>query len=102
MHSDPEQPPAGRRSPTAPGASPASAAGSPPRRPAFTGIVQATAVAPTALEAEIRAKAALLSGPDGAAGWLPDGGVLVFDDAHHAVLPRADTLDAWGETAMAA
>ena len=35
-------------------------------RPAFTGIVQATALAPTALEAEVRAKAALLSGPDGA------------------------------------
>ena len=32
-------------------------------RPAFTGIVQATALAPTALDAEVRAKAALLSGP---------------------------------------
>ena len=71
-------------------------------RPAFTGIVQATAVAPTALEAEVRAKAALLSGPAGAAGWLPDGGVLVFDDGQHAVLPAPDTLDAWGETTMAA
>ena len=49
-------------------------------RAAFTGIVQATAIAPTALDAEIRAKAALLSGPAGAAAWLPDGGVLVFDD----------------------
>jgi thiamine biosynthesis lipoprotein len=49
-------------------------------RPAFTGVVQATAVAPTALEAEARAKAALLAGPAGAAGWLPHGGVLVLDD----------------------
>jgi thiamine biosynthesis lipoprotein len=54
--------------------------------PAYTGIVQATAVAPTALEAEVRAKAALLSGPDGAAGWLPFGGVLVFDDGSTEVL----------------
>jgi FAD:protein FMN transferase len=53
--------------------------------PAFTGIVQATALAPTAVEAEIRAKAALLSGPDAAAGWLPHGGVLVFDDGDHSV-----------------
>ena len=71
-------------------------------RPAFTGIVQATAVAPTALEAEIRAKAALLSGPAGAAAWLPDGGVLVFDDRRHEVVPPRSTLRAWGETTMAA
>lgn len=56
-------------------------------RPAFTGVVQATALAPTALEAEIRAKAAVLSGPDGARDWLPDGGVLVFDDGRHETLP---------------
>jgi FAD:protein FMN transferase len=49
-------------------------------RPAFTGVVQATALAPTALEAEIRAKAAVLSGPAGAAPWLAHGGVLVFED----------------------
>jgi FAD:protein FMN transferase len=49
-------------------------------RPAFTGVVQVTALAPTALEAEIRAKAAILSGPDGARAWLPDGGVIVADD----------------------
>jgi FAD:protein FMN transferase len=48
--------------------------------PAFTGIVQATAIAPTAVEAEIRAKAALLSGPHQARAWLRHGGVLVFDD----------------------
>jgi thiamine biosynthesis lipoprotein len=50
-------------------------------RPAFTGVVQATAIAPTALEAEMRAKAAVLAGPAKAADWLPHGGVLVLDDA---------------------
>jgi thiamine biosynthesis lipoprotein len=49
-------------------------------RPAFTGVVQATAVAPTATEAEMRSKAAVLSGPDGAAEWLVHGGVIVLDD----------------------
>jgi FAD:protein FMN transferase len=47
-------------------------------RPARTGIVQATSLAPTALEAEVRAKAALLAGPDGAPEHLPHGGVLVL------------------------
>jgi FAD:protein FMN transferase len=55
-------------------------------RPAYTGVVQATALAPTALEAEIRAKAALLSGPEGAAAWLPHGGVLVLDDGRQVIL----------------
>jgi FAD:protein FMN transferase len=55
-------------------------------RPAHSGIVQATAVAPTATEAEALAKAALLSG-DGQ--WLAHGGVLVFDDGSHAVLDPA-------------
>jgi thiamine biosynthesis lipoprotein len=48
--------------------------------PAFTGIVQATALAPSALLAEVYAKAALLAGPEGAPRWLPHGGVLVGDD----------------------
>ncbi len=54
--------------------------------PAFTGIVQATALAPTALEAEALAKAALLSGPQGAAGWLRYGGLIVLDDESHVVV----------------
>ena len=49
-------------------------------RPARTGIVQATALAPTALEAEVRAKAALLAGPGAARAHLPHGGLLVLDD----------------------
>lgn len=47
------------------------------RAPAFTGLLQVTALAPTALEAEIRAKAGLLAGPAAAATHLPDAGVLV-------------------------
>ncbi len=55
-------------------------------RPAFTGVVQVTAIAPTATEAEARSKAALLSGPEGAARWLPDGGVIVLDDGEIRVM----------------
>jgi thiamine biosynthesis lipoprotein len=47
--------------------------------PARTGLVQATAVAATAVEAEVRAKAALLSGPERASEWLIDGGMFVTD-----------------------
>jgi thiamine biosynthesis lipoprotein len=56
------------------------------RRPAFTGIVQVTAIAPTAFAAELRAKTALLSGPDTAPAWLPDGGVIVADDGSHTIV----------------
>jgi thiamine biosynthesis lipoprotein len=55
-------------------------------RPAWTGVVQATAIAPTATEAEYRAKAALLSGPASALEWLGRGGVIVFDDGSHEVI----------------
>lgn len=48
-------------------------------RPAFTGLVQVTALAPTALEAEIIAKWALLGGPPGARVRLAHGGVIIND-----------------------
>jgi thiamine biosynthesis lipoprotein len=48
--------------------------------PAFTGVVQVTAVAPTGLLAETFAKSALLAGPDGAEARLPYGGVIVAAD----------------------
>jgi thiamine biosynthesis lipoprotein len=51
--------------------------------------VQATALAPTGVEAEMRAKAALLSGPDAATEWLAHGGVIVFDDGSVEVVPPA-------------
>ena len=56
-------------------------------RPAFTGIVQVTALASKAALAEVCAKAAILSGPAEAANWLPDGGVIVYDDGSHEVVP---------------
>jgi FAD:protein FMN transferase len=55
-------------------------------RPAFTGVVQATALARSAADAEVRAKAALLSGPEVGIGWLGNGGVLVYDDGSHDVV----------------
>jgi thiamine biosynthesis lipoprotein len=54
--------------------------------PAFTGVVQATAIAPTAAEAEALSKAAVLSGPDGAGRWLTRGGVLVLEDGSYRVM----------------
>jgi len=50
--------------------------------PAWTGLVAATALAPSALEAEALAKAALLSGPKAGRRLLRarHGGVLVHDD----------------------
>ena len=54
--------------------------------PAFTGIVQATAKAPTAFLAEVYSKLALLSGPEQAPSRLPYGGVLVLDDGRVEVV----------------
>jgi thiamine biosynthesis lipoprotein len=57
--------------------------------PAFTGIVQATALAPSAFLAEVHAKWALLSGPELAPRRLPYGGVLVLTDGSvETVAPR--------------
>jgi thiamine biosynthesis lipoprotein len=50
-------------------------------RPAWTGVIQATSLGPTALEAETLAKMAFLSGPDRAAAVLEEqGGLIVLDD----------------------
>jgi thiamine biosynthesis lipoprotein len=49
-------------------------------RPAYTGVVQVTALAPSGIEAEVLAKTALLSGARSAAAALRYGGVVVFDD----------------------
>src|SRR4051812_7594706 len=55
--------------------------------PAETDVVQATAIAPTALEAEVRAKAALLSGAAAGGGHLGHGGLLITRDGALAELP---------------
>lgn len=61
-------------------------------KPAFTGIVQVTALAPSALMAEIHAKAAILSGPGAAPSWLPHGGVIVLDDGSHQIVDPPTVL----------
>jgi thiamine biosynthesis lipoprotein len=58
--------------------------------PAFTGIVQVTALAPSGVEAETLSKAALLSGPDGARTWLSHGGVVIYDDKTFDVFEPSD------------
>jgi thiamine biosynthesis lipoprotein len=63
--------------------------------PAWTGLASVTALAPTALEAETRAKAALLSGPLGARRWLVrHGGVVVHDDGTPEWIGPANDLRA--------
>jgi len=57
--------------------------------PAWTGLVGATALGATALEAETLAKAALLSGPAGAREVLADvGGLIVHEDGEVELLGR--------------
>jgi FAD:protein FMN transferase len=55
-------------------------------RPAFTGVVQVSALAPTGVQAEALSKAALLSGPDRARARLTHGGVVVYDDGTFDVI----------------
>jgi thiamine biosynthesis lipoprotein len=57
-------------------------------QPAWTGVVQATALAPTAVEAETLAKAALLAGPGAGRELLVHGGVLLLDDGSVDVVRR--------------
>jgi thiamine biosynthesis lipoprotein len=64
--------------------------------PAFTGVLQATAQAPTAFLAEVYSKHALLSGAKMARERLPYGGVLVLEDGAVEVVeePRERSLAA--------
>ena len=57
--------------------------------PAWTGIVQVTAIAPTALAAEVLAKTALLAGPRRGPAVLTHGGVIVLADGGVEVVPAA-------------
>ncbi|MBJ7471275.1 MAG: FAD:protein FMN transferase [Solirubrobacteraceae bacterium] len=56
-------------------------------RPADTGVLQVTALAPTALEAEVIAKTALLHGAAHAHRQLPHGGVVVAEHGCVTVVP---------------
>ena len=61
--------------------------------PAESDLVQVTAIAPTAVEAEARAKAALLSGLAETTRWLPHGGLAVdLEGRVHRLVPPADSL----------
>ena len=61
--------------------------------PAWTGIVQATAMAPTALEAETRSKQVLLGGRRAASLLELDGGLILLDDGTVEVFgPVAEAL----------
>src|SRR5262249_1971867 len=55
-------------------------------RPAYAGVVQATALAPNGALAEVHAKAAVLSGPESAVDWLRWGGVIVLEDGSFRVV----------------
>jgi len=70
--------------------------------PAWTGVIQASALGATAVEAETLAKMAFLSGPRGAREILSErGGVIVLDDGTVEVL-GALAHGAVGEPAVAA
>lgn len=65
--------------------------------PAWTGVIQATALAANGLEAETLAKTALLSGPEAGLALLePAGGVLILDDGEvlvtSALRPAVDAM----------
>lgn len=71
-------------------------------RPAFTGVVQVTALGQTGVEAEMRSKAALLSGPARALDWLVDGGLVVLDDGRIQVHEPSAALSGGSMVAVAA
>ncbi len=56
-------------------------------RAAQTDVLQVTALAPTALEAEVLAKTAILRGSGAAHGVLAHGGVIVHDSGIVEVVP---------------
>ncbi len=53
-----------------------------------------TALAPSGVEAEALAKAALLSGPEHAGDWLPHGGIVVHEHGIYEVLAPPVSLAA--------
>jgi thiamine biosynthesis lipoprotein len=64
-------------------------------QPAWTGVVQATALADTALEAEVLAKTALLAGPERGRSVIEEGGgVLVLDSGELVIAGPLKVLEA--------
>lgn len=71
--------------------------------PAWTGVIQATALGATALEAETLAKMAFLSGPEEAASVLSErGGLIVRDDGAVELFGPMAATAAAGPEAVAA
>jgi FAD:protein FMN transferase len=62
--------------------------------PAYTGVIQATAKAPTAFLAEIYAKHAILSGTEETPGRLPYGGVILLEDGTAEAISGTQGLQA--------
>ncbi len=62
--------------------------------PAYTGVIQATAKAPTAFLAEIYAKHAILSGTEETSGRLPHGGVILLEDGTVEAISGTQRLQA--------
>jgi thiamine biosynthesis lipoprotein len=72
-------------------------------RPAWTGLIGATALGATALEAETRSKMALLLGPAGARRVLADrGGLIVHDDGDVEAIGPVDAVSGGLDLAGAA
>jgi thiamine biosynthesis lipoprotein len=64
-------------------------------QPAWTGVVQATALAESALEAEVLAKMALLAGPEQGRGIIEKGGgVLVLDSGELVIAGPLEAREA--------
>ena len=62
--------------------------------PVWSGLIGATALAPTALEAETLSKVALLTGPDGARLALAEhGGLVVHDDGDVELIGPVDARE---------
>lgn len=70
--------------------------------PAWTGLIGATALAGSALEAETLSKMALLLGPDGARGVLaPQGGLIIHDSGEVETIGPVTRLMSTDSTAAA-
>jgi FAD:protein FMN transferase len=64
-------------------------------QPAWTGVVQATALADSALEAEVLAKTALLAGPEQGRSVIEEGGgVMVLDSGELVIVGQLEALEA--------
>ena len=71
-------------------------------RPAFTGVVQVTALAPSALARRGQSQGRAPQRSRAASGWLADGGVIVLDDGSHRCAARRGAARSRTQSAAAA